>query len=408
MKPKQIIALKIFLFGQMFSLVGSKVSHFAIGFWLYERTQSVSSYALVLFLSFLPNIIGSFFAGPIVDRYSFKITFGGGDLIAGVTTIATALAISYQQSTGSATLPIIYGMIFLNSIVSSIQWVAINAFLPTQFEGEQLIRYNGYLSTATSFASLLAPALAGFIGKFLSVQAILAIDGFTYLASGLVVVLLLSTPPALSRGYHVTFLSDLKSGIMYIKETPEVFAIVALFLVFNLFSGFNTSITPPLYLERFAKEGSGMVLTVMGAGSLLVAFLQGLRPQWLKYVPTLAGPMILISLVNIAIGFSASFYSTLVFSLLLGSLITVTNSKASLMMQEKIESTFRGRVFATARGVSWICLPLSQLIAALLGSTTLMNFLGINSKPNFLGLVLVFANLVGLVAIVLTAKRFKA
>ena len=342
MKPKQNVALKIFLFGQMLSLIGSKVSHFAIGFWLYERTHSVSSYALVLFLSFLPNIIGSFFAGPIVDRYSFRKTFGGGDFIAGVTTLATATALFYYQSLGYAALFVIYGMIFLNSIVSAIQWVALNSFLPTQFEGEHLVRYNGYLSTATSFASLLAPALAGFIGKFISVQTILVIDGITYLGSAAIVVLLVSVPPALAKGYRITFLTDVKSGLMYIKQTPEILAIVSLFLVFNFFSGFNSSLAPPLYIERYAKEGSGMVLTTMGAGSLLVAFIQGSKPQWIKYVPTLAGPMILISLVNIAIGYFVSFYATLFFSLLLGGFITLANSKASLMMQQNIESEFRG------------------------------------------------------------------
>ncbi len=407
MKIKQTSALKFFLFGQMLSLVGSKVSHFAIGFWLYERTHSVSSYALVLFLSFVPNIIGSFFAGPIVDRYSFKLTFGGGDFVAGITTLATALALFYHDSLGSSALFIIYGMIFLNSIVSSLHWVALNSFLPSQFQGEQLVRYNGYLSTATSFASLLAPAIAGFLGKMISVQAILIIDGITYLASGAVVALLLTVPPALAKGSRITLLSDLKSGLIYIKQTPEVLAIVALFFVFNLFSGLNASITPPLYLERYTNEGSGMILTFMGAGSLLIGFVQGVKPQWIKYVPNLSGPMILISLVNIAIGYFTSFYVTLSFSLLLGGLISVTNSKASLLMQEKIEGTFRGRVFATARGVSWICLPASQLIASAVGGATLMNAFGVESKPKYLGLILITANLIALIAVILTTKSFK-
>jgi len=55
--------------GQVVSLVGSGLTSFALGLWVYERTGSVTQYALIGLVTVLPGVVLSSLAGVLVDRW---------------------------------------------------------------------------------------------------------------------------------------------------------------------------------------------------------------------------------------------------------------------------------------------------------------------------------------------------
>jgi hypothetical protein len=55
--------------GQLVSLVGSGLTSFALGLWVYERTGSVTQFALISLFAVLPGIILSPLAGALADRW---------------------------------------------------------------------------------------------------------------------------------------------------------------------------------------------------------------------------------------------------------------------------------------------------------------------------------------------------
>jgi len=58
------------LFGQFISLVGSSLTGFALGVWVYERTGSTTEYALISFFITVPGLLMSPVAGALVDRWT--------------------------------------------------------------------------------------------------------------------------------------------------------------------------------------------------------------------------------------------------------------------------------------------------------------------------------------------------
>ncbi len=56
-------------FGQLVSLVGSGVTGFALGVWVYQRTGSVTQYTLIALFTTLPGIVISPLTGALVDRW---------------------------------------------------------------------------------------------------------------------------------------------------------------------------------------------------------------------------------------------------------------------------------------------------------------------------------------------------
>ena len=76
--------------GQLVSLLGSGMSAFAFGVWIYTRTGSVTQFALVALCGTLPNILLAPLAGALVDRWDRRwamILSEGG---AGLSTLVLA------------------------------------------------------------------------------------------------------------------------------------------------------------------------------------------------------------------------------------------------------------------------------------------------------------------------------
>ena len=94
--------MRIFLIvwiGQVISLFGSKLSEFALGFWIleqtYKETGTISQFALIILLIYLPKVIVSPIAGVLIDRWnrrSAMILSDGATGIVALTVMLLALS----------------------------------------------------------------------------------------------------------------------------------------------------------------------------------------------------------------------------------------------------------------------------------------------------------------------------
>src|SRR4028119_935556 len=74
-RPKAAMPVFILIwFGQMVSLIGSGLTGFALGVWVYQRTGSVTQLALISLFTILPGIVISPIAGTLVDRWDRRWT----------------------------------------------------------------------------------------------------------------------------------------------------------------------------------------------------------------------------------------------------------------------------------------------------------------------------------------------
>lgn len=56
--------------GQAVSLIGSGLTSFALGIWVYQQTGSVMNFGLISLLVALPTLLVSPFSGVVVDRFN--------------------------------------------------------------------------------------------------------------------------------------------------------------------------------------------------------------------------------------------------------------------------------------------------------------------------------------------------
>jgi DHA3 family macrolide efflux protein-like MFS transporter len=69
--------------GQVVSVVGSGLTSFALGVWGFERTGSVTQFALLGLFAVLPRVLLSPLAGAIVDRWDRRAVMIVADAGAG-------------------------------------------------------------------------------------------------------------------------------------------------------------------------------------------------------------------------------------------------------------------------------------------------------------------------------------
>ena len=83
--------------GQVVSLLGTKLTEFALGVWVYQQNQSISQLALVILFTYLPNTLISPIAGSLVDRWDRRWAMILSDAAAGIgTLIIGALVLTNQ------------------------------------------------------------------------------------------------------------------------------------------------------------------------------------------------------------------------------------------------------------------------------------------------------------------------
>ncbi|GKS09484.1 hypothetical protein YDYSY3_04840 [Paenibacillus chitinolyticus] len=65
--------------GQLVSAIGSGLTSFGLGVYIYQQTGQASAMALVTLLAFMPSLLLSPVTGVLADRYDRRILMVLGD-----------------------------------------------------------------------------------------------------------------------------------------------------------------------------------------------------------------------------------------------------------------------------------------------------------------------------------------
>jgi len=110
-------------FGQLISTLGSGLTGFALGVWIYTETGSTTLFAINLLAFALPNLLVSPFAGVLVDRWDRRKVMILSDTGAGLSTVA----VSVLYFTGGLQVWHVFLLTAINSGFNAFQWPAYSA-----------------------------------------------------------------------------------------------------------------------------------------------------------------------------------------------------------------------------------------------------------------------------------------
>jgi MFS transporter, DHA3 family, macrolide efflux protein len=349
--------------GQLVSLLGSSLTSFALGVWVYQRTGSATKFALIALFSTLPGVIASPFAGAIADRWDRRRMLIACDLGAGFCTLIIA-ALLYA---GSLEVWHIYIINAVKSLFSIAQGPAFAAATSLLVPKRHLGRASGMVQLSEAVGQIAAPILAVILIAAIHLWGIIFVDFATFLFAALV---LLSTriprvPAVSTEGLEQqkSLLRDVAYGWSYITTRPGLFGLLVFFALSNFLMGFIFVLSAPLVLSFASAAVLGKILSIGGcgflAGSLVMSFWGGPRRRVYGVLGfyLLAGFCIILMGIRpsaILIG-AASFCLSFSLPIIIGSSQAIWQSKVALEVQ--------GRVFAVRRMIAWSSAPLAYLVA---------------------------------------------
>jgi MFS family permease len=360
--PRGMKTFFIIWIGQVISFIGSDLTGFALGVWVYQNTGSVTMFSLIVLCAELPGIILSPLVGAIVDRHDRRSLMIISNLGAGLCTLAIALL--FMQ--GWLRLWHICILAALISTFASLLRPAFSASVSLLVPKRHLGRAAGMVQTGQATAQILSPLLAGFLILAIQVYGVLLIDCLTYIPA-LLTVLLVSIPsPAQNADSAATkrsLISDAVYGWTYIIARPGIFALLLFFATTNFAVTMSNILITPLVLSFTNSAVYGTVLSVTGAGVFAGGLLMSLwgGPKHRIYGVVFYGVVQGLALIVQGLRPNAVLIATSLFCAAFTA--PIVNGSFIPILQSKTAPEVQGRVFAAVRLTSWWSVPIAYLLA---------------------------------------------
>jgi len=335
--------------GQVVSVLGSSLSWFAIGVWIYQKTGSASQFAWVALCTALPQMLVSPFAGVLIDRYNRRWVMALAD---GGAAFGTLLLAVFFLS-GRIQVWNIYLITAMSAACNAIQVPAYSALVASIVPHEQLGRANGMIQFGQGLADILAPAIAGLLVLTIKVPGILMIDLTTFFVAALMLVLVrmprqvfLPQAAPISPAPKRDWRADLRAGWNALRAQSGLLNLLRYQTLFSFLWSLFGVLVVPMILGFSGPEGLGLVLSLAGAGlltgSLVLSAWGGPRR---KLTGILAFELV-SALAFCLMGLRPLLWLVAVAALLAHSTLAFVSSLSEAIWQGRVEKPFQGRVFA--------------------------------------------------------------
>ncbi len=352
----------LFIASQTLSLFGSMLVQYAMSWQVLLSTKSGSMMTISVLCGFLPMFFIAPFAGVWADRYNRKSLAMLADGFVALVTLVLALLFS----AGHDSMVYLFVAMGLRAVGSGIHSPAVNALIPQIVPTDKLTRVQALNGTLQSVVTLLSPMLSGVLLTFMPIQTVFFIDVSTA-ALAIILLLVFVRVPLRARnvGEKVNgYFRDMAEGIRYVKKHSYIKAFFLFAVVFQFFAAPAAFLTPLQTTRSFGEElwrlsAIEVAFSVgMIGGGLLVAAWGGFQNK----IHTMAIAFFGVGLGTAFLGVVQPFWLYLVFMALIGVSMPLFNTPAMVLLQQRVEPEFHGRIFGVMAMISSIVMPLGMLV----------------------------------------------
>jgi MFS family permease len=352
---------RLFFGGQTISLVGTWMTRIATAWLVYRLTKSALLLGTVSFAGQIPTFIFSPVAGVIVDRNDRRRVLVWTQTLAMVQSLLLAwLTLAHRIN-----ITEILVLSAFQGLINAFDMPGRQAFMVQMVEDRKdLSNAIAINSSMVNVARLVGPSLAGLVIAVSSEGWCFLVDGISYIA--VIVSLLMMHVPATAMKRAVTSMFEqMREGWTYVSSFMPVRTILILFALISLM-GMPYMVLMPIFAASVLHGGPhtlGFLMGAAGAGALVSAFSLVLRRSvrgLTKMIPTAA---IIFGVGLFCFGLSRWLWLSLVLMLLVGfgmlQGMTVSNTTTQTLAPEDR----RGRVMSYYTAAFMGMAPFGSLLA---------------------------------------------
>ncbi|MEJ1930298.1 MFS transporter [Nostoc sp. NIES-2111] len=332
---------RLFTLGRVLLSIGSQMQTVAIGWELYERTNSAMVLGGVGLAQVVPIIALTLIAGDIADRRSRKLTI----LLSVMLLILCSLALAVLSYTKGSVF-LIYGCLVLIGIGRAFMKPASDAIM------WQLIPVSAFTNAATwnsssfQLASVAGPALGGLgIAIFGSATGVYILAAIAALMCFIFMAVI--KEKKVERTTEPISLKALAAGVKFIWDNQLIFAAITLDMFAVLLGGAVALL--PVFAKDILQVGPvelGYLRAAPSIGAFIMAVTLAYLPPLRKAGPALLWSVVGFGVVTIIFGLSRWFWLSLIMLTLSGALDSISVVIRHTLVQIRTPDNLRGRVAA--------------------------------------------------------------
>jgi MFS transporter, DHA3 family, macrolide efflux protein len=348
--------------GQLVSIIGSGLTSFALGVWVYQKTGLVTLYGMIILMATLPGILIKPLAGLIADKFNRRTVILLSDLGSGLGILFIAIMIWTKHFE----IWQIYLGVGFSSLCNGIQVPAYQAAITQLVPKDFYAQASGMMQGASSAYFLVSPILGSLLIGIIGINGIILFDFVTFLyAVGSIMWIEIPLPEKHDEGdiTQGTVLTQILGGLKYLKERIGLLVLLIVLFVNNFLFGFLIVLIGPMILSFSTPEMLGLGESISAVGMLvssIAVVIYGAPKRIIKWLFS----FLLISGISYGlIGVRPSFYSIVIPCFIFFLSLPFINVCIDTLLRKKVAHDLQGRVFALTGMITQIGVVLSYIVA---------------------------------------------
>ena len=347
--------------GALISSIGSGLTSFGLGVYVFNTTGSAAGMSLVTLLGFVPTLLLSVPAGVLADRYDRRILMMIGD---GFSAMGI-LFILICMMTKEATLFEICLGVFVSAVFSALLEPSYKATITDILSKKEYSKANGLVSMAGSARYLFSPVIAGFLLGMSDVKLLLIIDILTFFVTLVSVAVIRKKIVSVKVSKDESFVESIKGGFKALSMKKGILILVVISSGVTLSMGMFQILAEPLILSFSDAKTLGISETVCAVGMLFSGVVLGIKGLKKSYVKKLSLSLAFAGLFMVGFGIKENIILICTFGFLFFAVLPVANNCLDYLTRTNIPDEVQGRVWGLIGFISQLGYVVSYSVSGI-------------------------------------------
>lgn len=347
--------------GEFISAIGSGLTAFGLGVYVFQQTGKVSAMALVTLLAFMPSLLLSAAAGVLADRYDRRILMMFGD---GLSALGLVYILVCMMNGGARLWQICVG-VTISSVFSSLLEPAYKATITDLLTEDEYTKASGLVGVAGAAKYLISPIIAGFLLSVANIELLLIIDISTFFVTVAATMAVRKGLVSRKKGKRKggSFVSEFKDGWRTVTKNRGILILVMITSVVTFFTGFVQTLLTPMFLAFTTAKVLGIAETFCASGMLVSSVVLGCLSIKKGYVKILSVSLFGLGFFMVGFGFRENIWLICASGFLLFLMLPFANTSLDYLIRTNIDNELQGRAWGIIGVISQLGYVFAYAIA---------------------------------------------
>jgi MFS family permease len=335
---------QLFFGGQSISLIGTWMTRIATSWLVYRLTGSALLLGTVGFAGQIPTFLLAPFAGVLVDRIDRRKVLVWTQTLA----MAQSLTLAWLTLSHRITIHEVLALSAMQGVINAFDMPGRQSFMVKMVEDRaDLSNAIAINSSMVNTARLIGPSLAGLLIAATNEGWCFLVDGISYIAVIVSLLLMRIAPDQVQRATTSTIV-QLKEGWTYVAASAPIRSILLLFALLSLM-GWPFMVLMPVFAAQVLHGGPhtlGFLMGAVGVGSLISALSLVMRRSvrgLTRIIPVAAA---IFGVGLICFGLSHFLWLSMLMMLVTGFGMMQGMTSSNTIVQTLVDENVRGRVMS--------------------------------------------------------------